>query len=376
MQKANALYIHVPFCATKCYYCDFNTYTFHKDQAEAFIDALAVEMALYASQACSLKTVFLGGGTPSILSPSALERLFSDIRSNFRLHSDAEVTVECNPGTVDPEKLDVFRRVGVNRLSFGVQAMDDETLRSLGRIHKVKHVLHSYYLAREVGFDNINLDLIFALPNQTLHHWRYTLRETIVLQPDHISAYNLTLEEGTPFYEWHQAGKLKKASNDLEAAMYETTIETLTGAGFGHYEISNFAKPGRTAKHNLVYWNNEPYVGLGPGACGYVNGVRYTNVRSVPGYVRSLAQGETPVAETEQLTGRDEKAETLILGLRKREGVCHEAYQSRFGEPIDAAFRDVVRKWLNLELLTWQGNNLRLTDAGLMVANEVFMSFL
>lgn len=376
MQPASSLYIHIPFCATKCYYCAFNTYAFHKEQADNYLDALQAEMGLYRSDSQRLMTVFIGGGTPSILSASALARLFADLRSCFQVRDDAEITVECNPGTVDQQKLGVMRSAGVNRLSFGVQAMDDTTLGQIGRIHTVSETIHSYQLARELGFENINLDLIFALPNQTVHEWQYSLDEVVALGPDHISAYNLMLEEGTDFYESWQAGKLQRLSDEIEAEMYNITIETLISHGYEHYEISNFAKPHCAAKHNLVYWDNESYVGLGPGACGYIDGIRYSNIRGVQDYIDCLAQGKKPIADSEKLTGRDEKAETIILGLRKQKGIWETDYQRRFGESIKVEFSNVLDKWIGLNLLEWKNEHLRLTKQGLFVANEVFVDCL
>ncbi|MCZ6679891.1 MAG: radical SAM family heme chaperone HemW [Candidatus Poribacteria bacterium] len=376
MNLSIALYIHIPFCATKCYYCDFNTYAFRKDQVEAYIDALAVEMDLYASGCPPLRTIFFGGGTPSILSAQSLDRLFTDLHAHFRMCPDAEFTVECNPGTVDRDKLQVMRAAGVNRLSFGVQAMDNATLCQIGRIHKVSEVIRSYELAREAGFGNINLDLIFALPDQTVGQWKHSLQKIVALHPEHISTYNLTLEEGTAFYEWWESGKLRLASDELEAEMYEMAIDMLTDAGYVHYEISNFARPNHFAEHNLVYWNNEPYIGLGAGACGYVDGLRYTNIRGIPDYINCLRRRQKPIMSSERLAGRAEKAETIILGLWKRKGVCHESYQRRFGEPIAAEFGAPLEKWIGFQMLEWRDDDLRLTDQGLMLANEVFMDFL
>ena len=376
MNQARSLYIHVPFCATKCHYCAFNTYAFHKEQAHHYLEALRSEMELYRLDSGRLKTVFIGGGTPSILSAESLDRLFGHLHTVFEVDEAAEITVECNPGTVDRQKLDVMRSGGVNRLSFGVQAMDDATLERLGRIHTVDEAIQSYDLARGVGFDNINLDLIFALPNQTVEEWKSCLQEVISLQPEHISAYSLMLEEGTVFYESWRTGKLQRLSDEVEAEMYRATIDTLTDHGYQQYEISGFAKPRCAAKHNLVYWDNQSYIGLGPGACGYINGVRYSNIRGVQDYVESLKQGRKPVADSEQLTGRDEKAETIILGLRKREGIRELDYQRRFGESIEVEFEDVLDKWIGMNLLEWEGENLRLTRQGLFLANEVFVDFL
>ena len=375
-KTASSIYIHIPFCATKCYYCAFNTYTFHKEQAKAYLQALRTEMELYVSETEPLQTIFIGGGTPSILSANALSQLFADIHQHFHITPDAEITVECNPGTVDNEKLSVMKDNGVNRLSFGLQAMQDETLKQLGRIHTVAEFLESYHLAREHRFENINIDLIFALPDQTMEAWHDTLNEVISLEPAHISAYNLVMEEATPFYEWWQAGELHLPSEDTEADMFQYTIENLATHGYTHYEICNFARPNYYAKHNLVYWNNQPCIGLGVGACGYVNGVRYTNIRGIAPYISKLSKGNKPTADTERLTGHAEKAETLTLALRKREGISLEDYQNRFGEAIEVAFEDILKKWIDLQLLERTATHLRFTPRGLFLANEVFVELM
>jgi oxygen-independent coproporphyrinogen-3 oxidase len=331
MSSPTALYIHIPFCASKCFYCDFNTYSFHKEQADAYLNTLWVEMSMYAPMGASLQTIFIGGGTPSILSPDSLRKMFTNLQENFQIEAGAEVTVECNPGTIDAEKLAIMRDSDVNRLSFGVQAMDDDILQQIGRIHSVNDVLNSYQMARKHNFNNINLDLIFALPEQTLDQWQYSLDKVINLSPDHISVYNLTLEEGTKFYDWWNAGKLVLPDNEIEADMYRLSIDRLTQAGYLHYEISNFAKLGCDVKHNLIYWNNEPYIGLGAGASGYIDGCRYTNVRGIPEYIEQVDQGKKPIMYQERLVGIQEMAETIILGLQKRDGICFDRYQKLFG---------------------------------------------
>ena len=333
-------------------------------------------MPLYSPQTAPLKTIFIGGGTPSILSANAIEQLFANLLTHFQICPDVEITVECNPGTVDAEKLGVMKNAGVNRLSFGLQAMQDETLQQLGRIHTVEEFLHSYCLARKHDFDNINIDLIFALPNQTIEQWQHTLLETISLEPEHISTYNLVMEESTPFYDWWKAGKLVLPSEDTEADMFRWTIETLTLHGYKHYEICNFARPNGEVKHNLVYWNNQEYVGLGVGACGYVDGVRYTNIRGIPPYIEALNQHKKPISETECLTGHAEKAETLMLALRKREGLCLADYERRFCETIEVAFKDTINKGIDLGLLEQNRTHLRLTQRGLFLANEVFLELM
>ena len=269
-----------------------------------------------------------------------------------------------------------MRDNGTNRLSFGLQAMQDETLKQLGRIHTVAEFLQSYRLAREGGFENINIDLIFALPDQTMEKWHHTLNEVISLEPAHISAYNLVMEEATPFYEWWQAGKLHLPTEDTEADMFQYTIDTLAAHGYTHYEICNFAKPNHFARHNLVYWNNQPCIGLGVGACGYVNGVRYTNIRGIAPYIAKLSQRNKPIADTERMTAHAEKAETLMLALRKREGISLNAYQNRFGEEIETAFGNILKKWFDLQLLERTPTHLRLTPRGLFLANEVFIELM
>lgn len=375
-KTASSIYIHIPFCATKCYYCAFNTYAFHKEQSKAYLQALRTEMALYAPDTDPLQTIFIGGGTPSILSANALAQLFVDVHQNFSITPNAEITVECNPGTVDAEKLNVMRENGVNRLSFGLQAMQDETLKQLGRIHTVSEFMESYHIAREHDFENINIDLIFALPEQIMTAWHHTLNEVIALEPEHISGYNLVMEAETPFYEQWQAGELHLPSEDTEADMFQYTIETLTSHGYTHYEICNFAKPNHFAKHNLVYWNNQACIGLGAGACGYVGGIRYTNIRGIAPYIKALSKCSKPIADTERLTGHAEKAETLMLALRKREGISLEAYRNRFGEEIETAFGRTLKKWIDTELLERTPTHLRLTARGLFLANEVFVELM
>ncbi len=333
-------------------------------------------MELYGPQTDPLQTIFIGGGTPSILSANALEKLFTDILRHFQICLDAEITVECNPGTVDSEKLRVMGDAGVNRLSFGLQAMQNEILRQLGRIHTVEEFLHSYYLAREHSFDNINIDLIFALPEQTMEAWQHTLSETISLEPEHISVYNLVMEKSTLFYDWWKAGELVLPAEDTEADMFQWTIETLTSHGYTHYEICNFARLGREVKHNLVYWNNQEYVGLGIGACGYVDGVRYTNIRGIPPYIEALRQYKKPISENERLTGHAEKAETFMLALRKQEGICLTDYERRFGEKLEVVLGNTIKKWMDLELLEQTTTHLRFTQRGLFLANEVFVELM
>ena len=373
-----SLYIHIPFCATLCYYCDFNTYTFRKKLSENYLIAIEKEMKLYSTDTANrpdLDTVFIGGGTPSILSSYDLEILFNLLHQYFQLTDDTELTVECNPGTVDKQKLTAMQSFGVNRLSFGVQAMQDVVLERIGRIHTVESVYDSYDLARKIGFDNINLDLIFALPGQTMKQWQESVQEVIKLSPEHISSYNLTLEHGTPFYDQWKQGNLKLVDNELEAKMYQLCIDHLASAGYQHYEISNFAQSGREAKHNLVYWYNEAYFGLGAGACGYINEYRYTNIKGIKEYILAVDRGK-PIANQERLKEQQRKAETIMLGLRKLAGIDQDLYQSQFGESIQTEFGSIIERFQNLGLLHWSNNRLQLTTEGLMMADAVFVEFI
>ena len=254
--------------------------------------------------------------------------------------------------------------------------MDDSILQRIGRIHSVNDILNSYQVAREYDFDNINLDLIFALPEQTLDQWQYSLDKVIDLEPEHISAYNLTVEEGTKFYDWWNAGKLALPNNEIEADMYQLSIEKLTQAGYFHYEISNFAKLGCEVKHHLTYWDNESYIGLGAGASGYIDGCRYTNVRGIPEYIGLVGQAKKPIVYRESLIGMQARAETIVLGLRKRDGICFDRYQKLFGQPITEEFGQTINRLAELGLVETSKDHLRLTDRGLMLANDVFTEFL
>jgi oxygen-independent coproporphyrinogen III oxidase len=351
MQPPTSLYLHIPIQPD----------TFNEAQANAYLDALRREVDFYAPKCLPLRTIFLGG-VPSALSASALSKVFAALHDRFEICPNAEITVECNPGNLEREKLQAMQATGVNRLSISVQAMDD--------------AIHSFRLARDMGFDNINLDLLFAVPDQTVEQWKQILQLAISLDLEHLSTYNFMSEEDAPFYEPCGTETLKTLPNEVEAEMYQLAIEMLTNMGYEQYEISHFAKPGFLSRHQLVYWNNEHYIGVGAGACGYLNGVRYTNIRDVGSYIEYLSAGRKPIAASERLTGRAKKSETIILGLQKRKGISAEAYQSRFGEPIETEFGDVIEKWTRFGLLEWKDKHLQLTVQGLFFADDVFMDFL
>lgn len=281
---SRGLYVHIPFCIRKCYYCDFNSFRLRGPERDHFLDLLEQEADRWAARLEAaggvpvLDTLYVGGGTPTTLEAGQLARLFGALRQRFPLAPQAEITVEANPGTLTLEKLAALREAGVNRLSLGAQVFDDGLLRRLGREHDAAAIETSVALAREAGIPSLNLDLIFALPGQDLRGWRATLQRALALEPDHLSCYSLIIEEGTPFYRWHQMGRLPRPDEEEELAMYQAAIEAAEGVVLAQYEISNFARPGHQSRHNLIYWRNQPYLGLGPGAHSWWEGVRRANL--------------------------------------------------------------------------------------------------
>ncbi|HHV63177.1 MAG TPA: radical SAM family heme chaperone HemW [Firmicutes bacterium] len=388
-----AVYVHIPFCVRKCYYCDFNSYPLDDDDgdgdaARAYVDALVREAALngeqLAQRGLEVRTLYIGGGTPTSLHARLLARVLAGLGRNLPVRRDAEITVEANPGTLDGAKLEAMLDAGVNRLSLGAQAMDDDLLARIGRIHRVGDFLESFAAARRAGFQNINVDLIFALPGQDLARWRETLEAVVALAPEHISTYNLVIEEGTRFGRELEAGILQPVDEELDADMYQLAIDYLAERGYEHYEISNFALPGHSCLHNITYWRNEAYLGLGAGAHSHFDGKRYSNVLLPGDYVTRIEGGLSPVAEVEQVTVETEKRDTVILGLRMLRGVLDSEFYARFGIHLREAFGPEILELSNQGLLrvNEDGDNINnidiiaLTRRGLFLANEVFMRFL
>jgi oxygen-independent coproporphyrinogen-3 oxidase len=376
--RVSSLYVHIPFCASKCYYCDFNSYVSTSDVMERYLDGLDREMEMVAAsyEHDPLKTVFFGGGTPTMFDSRQTERMMEMLHRHFRLSEGVEISVEANPGTVDLEKLRVLKDYGANRLSFGVQSFENDLLVKLGRLHDRDAVYQSWELARKAGFDSINLDLMFGLPQQTLEALKRTLDALLALGPEHVSAYALKVEEGTPFYTWHSRGQLILPPEEEETEMYQMVIDAFTGAGYEMYEISNFAKPGHRSRHNQVYWRNEPYMAAGSGAHGYVGGVRYINQKNVPEYVETTLKGVRPVVETEVIDERMQQEDTMILGLRMMEGVTFARFRERHGVEMLDVFGEVISRFENMGLLTVDAHGVRLTDRGVFLANEVYAAFL
>ncbi len=382
-----SLYLHIPFCQRKCPYCDFNTYAGREGEYDAFVKALVQDVA-ETGQALGrppVRTVFLGGGTPTVLEPGQLEVIFEALHGAFDILPDAEITSEANPGTVDARRFEMLRALGVNRLSMGVQSFDDAELRFLGRIHNATEALAAYHLARRVGFQNINLDFMFGLPGQSPEVWRNTLQTAIDLDTEHLSLYSLTVEPGTALAAWVARGQVSAPDPDRAADLYELAQELLARAGFVQYEISNWARgplgddllPRFASRHNVVYWRNEPYLGFGPGAHGWYQGVRRAVVSDVGEYIRRVASGEPYWSMEEPIPPELEMGETMMLGLRLvQAGVERAAFRERFGRDVTEVYPDQISSLLAAELIELTPERVRLTPQALLIGNEVFAAFL
>ncbi|MFZ3170910.1 MAG: radical SAM family heme chaperone HemW [Carboxydocellales bacterium] len=377
---ALSLYIHIPFCLRKCNYCDFVSYAYDADLVEQYLVNLYREMELVSDglsgEERRLSTIFLGGGTPTSLSGQQLHNILQKTREYFIWDAGAEVTVEANPGTLDGEKLNLLRAGGVNRLSLGVQAFQPQLLQGIGRIHNTRAIYQGVELAREAGFTNLNLDLMYGLPGQSMVDWLETLEKALELGVEHISAYSLKLEPETPFYRQWQQGRLKPCDEDLEADMYQAAIDRLTAGGLGHYEISNFARPGLECRHNLTYWLLDEYLGLGPAAHSLIAGHRLANCTNLQAYLNTLANGQRPLADQQFITSKDEMAEFMFLGLRLIKGVQKADFTKRFGISLTQVYGPAIARLITLNLLEETSELLRLTSLGLALGNEVFEAFL
>lgn len=383
-----ALYLHIPFCHTRCYYCDFNTYAGMLPLREPYVRALLREIALAGEAARGAgeerrrsRTIFFGGGTPSLLSVDQVARLLDACRCSFVVDEDAEITLEANPGTLSQERLTGLRATGVNRLSLGAQSFDAQLLKTLGRIHNPDEIEQALRFARAAGFISINLDFMFGLPGQTMRHWQTTLDRALSLRPEHFSLYSLIIEEGTPFFEWTQEGRITPGDEDLCADMYEYADERLRDEGYVNYEISNWALPGYESRHNLTYWRNLPYIGLGVGAHSYFGGKRYSNERDPQRYITLLKQGRLPIVESEIVERAQEMSETAFLALRTAQGLHLPTFEARFGTPFAAFAGDRLRHVEEAGLLEYvhddaTGPWLRLSKRGRLLGNEVFMRLL
>lgn len=383
------LYVHVAFCRTKCYYCDFNTYAHLGDLIPSYVEALERETRSLPHRLSpsdpeglpSFRTgsIFFGGGTPSVLRPEQIAGVLAAARRS-PIVADAEVTIEANPDDRDLAYYRAIREAGVNRLSLGVQTFDDATLRRLGRRHDAGDADDAVRLARAAGIDNLSLDLMFALPGQTLKAWRESLEHAIALRPEHLSLYNLTIEPDTPYGTWHAAGKLTVPDDDLAADMYQLAIDSLDAAGYAQYEISNWARRDASrdyrAQHNLRYWRNQPYFGVGAGAHSFFDGVRYANTRAPVRYIQQVRSGESTVDFSERIDRNLAMAETMMLGLRLDEGVPIADFQCRFSCRPQEVYGAILTELTEIGLLVVDDDVIRLTERGRFLGNEVFRRFL
>ncbi|ARA86495.1 radical SAM family heme chaperone HemW [Bacillus paralicheniformis] len=374
-----AAYIHIPFCEHICHYCDFNKFFIQSQPVDEYLRSLENEMAnsMEAAGHPELKTIFIGGGTPTSLSEAQLERLLDSIHRVLKpSESLAEFAVEANPDDLSAEKLEVLKAAGVDRLSFGVQTFEDELLKKIGRVHEQKDVLVSFERARNAGFDNISLDLMFGLPGQTIGHFASSLDTALALGAEHYSVYSLIVEPKTVFYNLMKKGRLHLPPQDQEAEMYELVMRKMEEAGIGQYEISNYAKKGYESKHNLTYWNNEEYFGLGAGAHGYINGERTVNAGPVKHYIDLIEQSGFPYKEKHRVTKNEQIEEEMFLGLRKTAGVDKEHFFQKYGRTVDDLFPKVLRSLEETGLIVNTSKNVFLTHNGKLLGNEVFQAFL
>lgn len=372
------LYLHIPYCLHKCGYCDFNSHNINEAEMESYVRALLLEMEQAAQGATDRRvdTIFFGGGTPTTLPFADLARILKDSRQHFNVNPEAEITCEANPATIPHADLAQLREAGFNRLSIGVQSFDPDELKRLERVHSVDEIYLTVERARQAGFENLSLDLMFGLPGQTVERWQENLQKAIDLQPDHLSAYNLTIEPDTVFYKQQSQSQLTMPPDDFQRELFEITIDTLTKTGYEHYEISNYAKPGKQCRHNLNYWMNGEYIGLGAGASSAFNGERYKNVNLPARYIAQIVESQTAVESRETPDRRQRMGEAVMLGLRLKQGLNLANFEQQFGVSFHDAFGETVERLKNMELLEIANGQVSLSRKGLFLADSVIVEFI
>lgn len=371
--KNVALYIHIPFCKQKCLYCDFPSFAGKEDCMFDYAAALAKEINSIRDK--KIKTIFIGGGTPTYLSLAGWEMIGESI-SKLDMCDDLEFTVEGNPGTFTSGILNFLKKIGVNRISIGLQAFQDSLLKQLGRIHTIEDFKQSFQMARNLGFDNINVDLMFGLPSQTLKQWMETLENVTNLNPEHLSCYSLIVEEGTAFYKRFEKGTLNLPDEETERTMYAQTIEYLKEKGYIQYEISNFAKNNMTCRHNLVYWEMDEYIGCGAAAHSYSDGFRYRNEENIEKYIEKINIDCCAIVEKTKNSFKDDMEEFMFMGLRKNVGVSKSEFRKRFDKDIDSVYREVINKYVSNGFMKENDNNIFLTYEGIEISNVIMAEFL
>ena len=369
-KESLGLYLHIPFCQSKCKYCDFCSFPKGEEEKKRYVAALIKEIESAPEDARETHSIFFGGGTPTLLSATEFCNIFSILRKKYRISADAEITVEANPGTVTKEKLSVLLSLGVNRISMGLQSTNDRELSILGRIHTYDTFLESYRLLSEVGFENVNIDLMYAIPEQTVGSFEETLRRVIALNPAHISAYSLIIEDGTPFGKARES--LVLPSEEEETRMYESACRLLCEAGYNHYEISNYARKGRICRHNLRYWQGGDYLGFGLAAHSLYRGKRFANTEDFASYISDPASGKS--CQARDLSSEAE--EYVMLGLRTAFGISLSEYRARFCEDFLLGREEKLKLYEKLGYLLFEGDNIRLTEKGFYVSNAILCEIL
>ena len=372
-KKPTSAYVHIPFCTQICYYCDFSKVFIKNQPVDSYLEHLLQEFASYDIQ--KLRTLYIGGGTPTALSALQLETLLDGLTRNLDLSVLEELTIEANPGDLDEDKIAVLKDSAVNRVSLGVQTFDDKMLKKIGRSHLEKDIYENIDRLKLAGFDNISIDLIYALPGQTMEQVKDNVAKAIALDIPHMSLYSLILENHTVFMNRMRRGKLPLPKEEVEAEMFEYIIAELERSGFEHYEISNFSKPGFESRHNLMYWDNAEYYGIGAGASGYVNGVRYKNHGPIRHYLKAVEEGNARITE-EHLTLREQMEEEMFLGLRKKSGVSMTRFEEKFERSFDGLYGEIVRDLVQQGLMQVDGDRVRMTKRGLFLGDTVAERFI
>ena len=374
-KKELGIYVHIPFCKQKCYYCDFISYSNKYNEIPQYIESLIKEIEAFDFENYNVTTIYIGGGTPSYIDSKYIKQILSKIKEKTK-YEMAEITIEVNPGTVTESKLKDYKEAGINRISIGLQSTKNQLLKQIGRIHTYEEFLDSYNLAKKVGFENINVDLMLGLPNQNINDLRESLTKVIYLNPNHISIYSLIVEEGTKIENLLEEGKLELPAEEKERNMYWYVKNTLELNGYQHYEISNFAKKGKESKHNLNCWNQEEYVGFGTAAHSYINGVRYSNTEKIEEYIENIKKEKDSIYQIHEIQTIEEKQiEYMLLGLRKIDGVSIAKFKEKFVENPIFLFRKELDILTKEKLLQVDGDRIKLTNKGLDLANQVWEQF-
>ena len=374
------LYIHIPFCVSKCRYCDFLSFSSDDDTVRKYINALIEEISSKKDKENIIDTIFVGGGTPSLLDVNYIKEIFDSLYADFNISDDAEITIEANPGTITKEKAKAYAELGINRVSMGLQSADNEALKKLGRIHDFNQFLESYDILRNAGMSNINVDIMSGLPGQSIFKYEETLCRVCAVNPEHISAYSLIVEEGTPFYQmYNPVDGLRRnelPDEDSERKQYYMTRDILKDAGYLRYEISNYSKSGYECRHNIGYWRGVPYIGMGLGASSLWNDTRYNNTADMSEYIRCSTKPESIAENVQKLTDTDRMEEFMFLGLRMTEGIRINEFYEKFGVTVSEVYGEVIKKYSDMKMLEINGENMKLTDKGVDVSNIIFADFI